>query len=628
MAANKRFTGVVKLVLVVVAGLALLFVGESLFKHMRIDLTDDKVFTLAEGTRNILGGLEQPVELEFFYSEAAMREAPTLRNYAQRIENMLEEFELYSNGNIRLRKIDPAPFSEEEDRATELGMQAVPLRVGGPQLYLGLAATAADGTEEVLTFLHPSREQFLEYEVAKSIYLASRDAPPTLGLISGLPVNGGLDMAMRSMNRPWASVQQLKQFYEIVDLGPSPTVIGDDIDLLLVIHPTEPSEQALYAIDQFVLSGRSAIIFTDPHAETTDRAPGEMAMPGAPQSASDLPTLFTAWGIEMIPGKVLGDAAHAMLVNIADEAPPARNLVLLGFTGENMAGDELLTEDLDSLNLSSVGVWQLLEGAQTEWRELIWSSNAAGLVDVEQVQGMTDPNRLFDRFVPDGAHHVIAGQLSGTVSTAFPDGKPNSDKAETEVEPSLEENPALQSGEINVLLVADTDVLTDRLWVQQQTFFGRPVLSPFADNGALLANAADYLAGSADLISIRSRGTFARPFTRVHEIQRVAEEGYREKADELTARLEETGQKLNELMQLKGEDQQTLSPEQEQAVDDILAQKLEIRKALREVQHRMTSDIEALGTRLKLINIGLIPLLLTALVLALALFRRWRQVRS
>ncbi len=648
MGANKRFSATIKLVLLAMLGLVLLVAGQMWFKHLRVDLTEDKVFTLSDGTRNIVSDLEQPVELLFFYSEKAMRETPSLRNYAQRIENVLEEFALLSGGTLELKKVDPEPFSEMEDRATELGMQAVPVRVGAPQLYLGLAAVGANGKEEVITFFHPNRQQFLEYDIAKAIYLAAREAPPKIGLISGLPVNGGLDMASRSMRRAWASVQQLQQLYEVADLGPSPLQIPEDVDLLLIIHPAEVGEQALYAIDQFVLSGRNAIVFVDPFAETAAAEPGAMPMPGSAPTASGMPRLFEAWGIEMVPDKVIGDAAHAMLVNVADDQPPARNLVLLGLGAANIAEQELVTEALETLNVSSAGAWRQLEGATTQWRDLVWSSKAAALIDAGSLQGLMDPNRLFDGFAPDGESHVIAGQLAGEVRTAFPDGKPV-DVAQQEAEDGADgkegaENkvvegadteanaeakvagPGLQRGNINVLLVADTDLLTDRLWVQAQSFFGQPVLSPFADNGSLLINAADYLVGSADLISIRSRGTFNRPFSRVHEIQRAAEEDYRATADELAAQLEATERKLSELQQLKtGEDKQVLSPEQEQAVDQFLAQKLEIRKSLREVQHQLTSDIETLGTKLKLINIGLVPLLLTILMLAFTWLRRRRR---
>ena len=630
MGVNMRFSAVIKLLVLVVVGLVLLYVGQSAFKHLRIDLTEDKLFTLSQGSRNIVADLEQPLELLFFYSETAMREAPTLRNYALRIENTLEEFELLSGGMLQLRLVDPEPFSEMEDKATELGMQAVPLRVGGAQLYLGLAVSSDAGNQEVIEFFHPSRKQFLEYDIAKAIYLASRQAPPKLGLISGLPVNGGVDMATRSMNQPWSAVQQLKQLYELVDLGAGPDVIGEDIDLLLIIHPANLAEPAQYAIDQFVLSGRNAIIFVDPYAETADPGPGAMPVRDPTPLDSNLPRLFTAWGVEMVPAKVLGDAAHAMLVNIGDHLPPARNLTLLGFSEENIAKEELVTQKLDTLNLASAGVWRKLEGVDTQWTELLWSSKAAGLLDVEKVRTLMDPNRLFDSFVPDGRNHVVAGQLSGTVNTAFPDGKPVSSPgdgpSDDDSSQAQELSSAIGRGEINVLLVADTDLLTDRLWVQKQSFFGEPLLSPFADNGSLLINAADYLAGSADLISIRSRGTYDRPFTRVHEIQRQAEEGYRETADELAAQLKATEAKLTELQQSKtGAEAQVLNAEQEQAVDEFLAQKLSIRKSLREVQHQLTRDIEALGTRLKLINIGLIPLLLTLLVLLLALTRRLRQ---
>lgn len=619
-----------RLIALFLLGLVLLAAGLHVFKGLRIDLTEDKIFTLSDGAENMLRNLDSPVEVSFFYSEEAMREHPSLRNYAHRIEDMLREFELASEGKLTVSKVDPEPFSEAEDVATELGIQAVPLRVGGPQLYLGLNAQGADGVDSTIGFMHPNREQHLEYDVAKAIYLASRPTPPAIGLMSGAQVQGGVNMATRSMAQPWTAVTQLQQLFEIVDLGAAPTVIPDTIDLLLVIHPAELPDQSLYAIDQYLLSGRQGVIFVDPFAEHADTG-AMVPPPGATPISSELDKLFNAWGIEMIPGQALGDAAHAMLVNVADDQPPARHLTLLGFNAENIVEQAMVTEGLETINLASAGILRLLPDSTAQWQPLLQSSKAAGPVPVESLKGLVNPNALFNDFLPVGERFAVAGLLRTQTSSAFPDGKPaghaeSIENYATETPNTDTETPEghISEGDINVLIVADTDVLTDRLWVQAQSFFGRQVLNPFADNGSLLVNSVDYLVGSKDLISIRSRGRYNRPFDRVHDIQRDAEEEYRAKADELQAQLNETEKQLTALLSQAGEGQASLTPEQELVVDEFVERKLALRKALREVNHQLTRDIEDLGVHLKVLNIVVIPALLTLLALGVHFLRRRR----
>ena len=606
-----------RLVLLAAIGFALLLAGQSLFRHARIDLTQDRIFTLSEGTRTILERLEQPVELLFFYSEVSMREAPSLRQYALHVEDFLRELELRAQGKISLRVIDPEPFSEQEDRAADLGVQPVPLQAGGSPLYLGLAAVGVRADAEVISFLHPERGPYLEYDVVKAIYLASLQAAPQVGLISGLPVGGGFDMATRSLHKPWTAVQQLKQLYEVLELGSNPDEIAANIDLLVVVHPARLGEQALYAIDQFVLGGGKAMIFVDPYAQNAESiAPGGRLSTNS-ATASNMPGLFRAWGIEMVADKVVGDASHAMLVNLADDRAPVRDLTLLGVGVDGIARDAPVTRDLETLNLSTAGAFRALEGADTHWQPLLQTSRATALVDVERVREAADPGRLFDGFVPDGKRYAMAGLLTGRASTAFPEGP-----LDVSAVPAAGQR---SEGNIRVLLVADTDLLTDRLWVQVQSFFGQRILAPFADNGALLVNGVDFLSGSPELIAIRSRDTVERPFTRVHELQRLAEERYRETQEALNAQLGEAERQLTRLQQAQaGVKGAVLTMEQQAAVDRFVAQKLALRKALREVQYQFSRDIETLGTRLKVINIGLVPLLLSIMVLWRFALRRFR----
>lgn len=602
-----------KLALLAALGLLLLATGERLLGFVRMDLTGDREFTLSEGSLAVLGKLEQPVELLLFRSESALRAAPSMYNYALRVENLLAELVHQSRGRLSLREIDPEPFSAEEDRAAELRIQAVPLQAGGAPLYLGLAAVAGQGRAEVIGFFHPERAASLEYDVVKAIYLASLAARPRLGLISGLPVSGGFDLATRSLHKPWASIQQLKQHYEVVELGAAEQdAIGPDMDLLVVIHPADLGERALYAIDQFVLAGGAAMVFVDPLAESAPPPVAAAARrPGGATAGSDLALLFRAWGVELEPSQVVGDAARALLVNLDDAQTPSRNPVLLGFDADNIAPDSPVTRRLDRLNFSTAGAFRTLPGHRSRWQPLVWTSQAADLLPLDRVSRAVDPAELFAGFVPDGQRHAVVGFISGAAESAFPDGLPGVEGG-------------LRRGQVRVLVAADTDMLTDRLWVQVQSFMGERVLAPFADNGSLLINAADWLAGSPDLIAVRSRGIVERPFTRVHAMRRQAEESHRDTLEDLKQQLAATERQLNALREGEGTGQAaTPDPSREAAIDRFIAQQTALRRALRDVQHQLNRDIERLGTWLKLINIGLVPLLLILFLLARR--RAWRR---
>ena len=184
----------------------------------------------------------------------------------------------------------------------------------------------------------------------------------------------------------------------------------------------------------------------------------------------------------------------------------------------------------------------------------------------------------------------------------------------------------------NIILVADTDLLADMMWVRSRDFFGQRIATAFASNGDFVANALDNLTGSADLISIRGRANYARPFTRVDNLRRQAEDRFRAKEQELQRQLTSTEQKLGEL-QSRRNDQSSLilTPEQDKELANFQAERVRIRKELREVQHGLAKDIERLGTWLKILNIGLVPLLVAVcglVILASRIRRRASGTRS
>ncbi|MGI9274134.1 MAG: Gldg family protein [Endozoicomonas sp.] len=646
--------------------------ANTLFKGARLDLTEDKLFTLSGGTHSLLGNLEEKAALQLFYSESQTRELPFLRNYSRRVRELLEEYVLASAGKLTLEVIDPEPFSENEDKAAEYGLQAVPLGGAGKEAYFGLVITndEDDSKREVISFLHPDKERFLEYDISKMIFAVTQKTKPKVGLISGLQVGGGYDMQTRQPSGPWISVSQLKQMYDVTELTGNFQEITDDIKLLVVIHPRELSEQSRYAIDQFVLRGGNALVFVDPNAESDQAGGGMMGgmmMGMGGDKSSSLDPLFKAWGVEMDKGKVLADAGHALSVG-SPSGRPVRHLGILGFSKDSFNKDDVITSSLSSVNFATSGAVLKLEGAATDVEVLLHSSDNAMLMEADKFAFLFDPSVLFKDFKASGNQYSLAVRITGNVKTAYPDGKPVEKKPEEETTADKPETPTGEEEEeeevaaaakqsepktggdekkeadpekaekqplphvaesvepINVIVVADTDVLTDRLWVQKSNFFGQQIVQPFANNGDLLINMVDNLLGNADLISIRSRGQFSRPFTKVNELERMAEANFYQKEEELKKQLSDTEAKLRELQSKKeGEDPQVLSAEQDQEVERFVQEKLKIRKELRVVQHQLGKDIEQLGNRLKLINILAVPFLITLLVLGFRVYRRRRN---
>jgi len=372
--------------------------------------------------------------------------------------------------------------------------------------------------------------------------------------------------------------------------------------------------------------------------------------PDAANKSSNMTVLFKQWGLKLVDGKVLGDLQHALEVGSPGGGRAVRHLGILGYPAATFASDDIVTRELNLLHFATAGALQPLSEATTTFSPLLLSSSQSMLLDATKFESMFDPNTLFEGFQPDGNRHVLAARITGPVASAFPEGAPPmSASPESSEEDGATQDAATQdtdavtvsnegsdetehlgrsAEDINVFIVADTDFLSNRLWVQVQNFFGQQIGSAFADNGNFLVNAVDNMIGNADLISTRSRGQYVRRFERVDELRLQAEQSYRTTEQRLQQSLAETEQKLSELQASKdtGDSSEalslSLSPEQVAEVEKFQQEKLSIRKQLREVQHRLGSDIEALGARIKMLNIGLVPLLLTILALIFRFVRR------
>ena len=632
----------------------------SLLPSVRIDLTEDNLYSLSDGTRNIVSNLKKPIEMIFFYSDEATQDVPQIRSYATRVRELLREIVLASNGNLTFNVVDPEPFSEEEDLAAGFGMRAVPITQGGEAVYFGLvvaeatengAGPVAGRVSETIPLIRPDQEEFLEYEIMKLITQVETPDRQVVGLLTELEVDGGFNQSVGQPTSPWMVMDIIRQLYEIRRIDIASGEIDEEIDILFIVHPEGLSDQMLYAIDQHILRNGKAIVFLDPNAESMiERSQyGNMVPAGM---ASDLPGLLAAWGVSYDSSKVLTDNDFALSVMLGQGSRPVAHLAMLGVPRAGLTTDDVITSRLESINISSAGAVSKAEGASTTFEPLILSSSNAMLMQGTLVRDITDPSVLFDEFESENQNYIIAARISGAVNTAFAEGAPVVEETETdetegstdgtdenatpdvveaEEEEEIEtaeprEHLASSSGDVNIVIVADTDLLGDRLWVQVSQFLGQRIPQPFANNGDFVVNALDNLSGGADLVSIRSRGVYSRPFTRVIELQREAGDRLREQESELMDSLAETQETLGRLSQ--GEDGEPIlqiTSEVQQEIDRVNAQILNTRRNLRDVQYQLNADIERLGTTLKVANTILIPFLLTVLMLVLSYLRAKRR---
>ena len=415
----------------------------SFLPSLRIDLTEDRLYSLSDGTRNILSSLNQPVELMFFYSDSATEDVPQLRTYGNRVQELLREIVIASEGNLRLSVIDPEPFSEEEDLATQFGVRAVPVTQGGEGVYFGLvAAQDEEGVPEALRvtetmpLIRPDQEEFLEYEFMKIITQVTNPERTIIGLITQLDIDGGFDPMTGQGTQQWMIMDLIRQLYEVRRVDLTSDSIEEDIDILMIVHPEGLSDRFLYAVDQYVLQGGDALVFLDPNADSmVGRSPQGNLIPAG--MSSELPGLLEAWGIEFDNTKVLADNELALRVMMGQGQRPMPHLGMLGVQGNFLAQDDVITNRLETINLSSAGAISQLDNTNTTFEPLIVSSSDSMLMDRSFVESVTDPTLLFDEFESEDRSFVIAARVSGLIETAFPDGQPTI--AETEEESSSDE---------------------------------------------------------------------------------------------------------------------------------------------------------------------------------------------
>ncbi|MGH7242539.1 MAG: Gldg family protein [Phycisphaerales bacterium] len=625
---NARVAGILSLVLLAVLLVAINVLAGAALRAVRLDLTDGHLFTLTEGSKNLAKSPAEPITLTFYYSAKAAQGRPQIEGIAGRIGEMLEEFARASGGKIVVRTVDPESFSEEEDRAAQAGLTGIPSPTG-ESIYLGLVGTNTVGGREVIPLFDVSNERFLEYDVARLVQALSMAKKPVVSIVSSLDLAGGFAMDPRTqqpMRKPgWAFVQELKQLYDVKMLQADNLVIPAETTVLLVVHPKNFNVRAQYAIDQYVLKGGKAIIYVDPLCMADEAAAQNRTQPGGIDLSSNLEGLFAAWGVGFDPKLVTADATLGTRL-IAGQGARQQQILFPPYITVDQRGlskSDPITGKLTSVNFAMAGALSAKPPTDPankggELTPIVETTDNSMLLQSSAMLTLTDPNSVLADFKASGKKLTLAARLSGNLTTAFPGGDPGAAAADAAKSgPTEPAGVAVKASTrtAGVVIVADVDVLSDRMWMQQTALGAMKV----ADNVNFLTAAIDSFVGSGDLQGVRGRGEYTRPFTRVEEIRRGAEQRLRTEEEQLKKKAEAAQQRIMAIEQTRPDQSEqgviVLTPEQQTELETLRAERLETRKQLRKVQFDLTQDVEKLGARVKLINIGLVPVVVMLIAL-------------
>jgi gliding motility-associatede transport system auxiliary component len=616
-------------------------ISAQVFRNTRIDLTRQHIYSLSQGTRSLLAGLDDPVRFRLFLSQGLLKQAPQISAFAGRVRSLLDSYVAAARGNIILEVVDPKPFSEEEDRAVAFGLDSIN-GAGNERLFFGLAATNSTTGRGSIGMFTPDREAFLEYDLTRLVSEIGRHGKPVVALYDGIGLGGSPMMRQPEQQ----TLAQMKQFFDVKTVAGDFDKVPDDTRVLMVVHPQHLGEKALFTIDQWVMAGKPTLIFVDPVAENQT---GPRGMP-LPDKSSDLEPLFKAWGVKFDVKRAVGDPDYAIQAarNVGGRRVVMHNLPWLELRGDALAHDEAMLAQLSAVVMTTAGAFETTKDG-VALRPLLQASTDAGTLDAAVAGDPAgDPGRLQASLTPAPKRPVLAARLTGTLDSAFPDGLKKKDDAKKDEakdgdkpddaagdEPKKEEaknddaKPAeaikMSVKPANVILVGDADMLMDRNWIRTRELLGQQIPEAWAHNGDFIINAIEQMAGGAALADLRGRGVSSRPFERIQKMQAVAEAQFSAEEQKLTTQLKDTEQKLRQLPKAEGGND-VLTSEQAKTIADFRGQVLKIRAQLRDVQFKLNRDVDSLKNWVTALNVGAVPVTVGVFALALGLIRPRRPV--
>jgi ABC-type uncharacterized transport system involved in gliding motility auxiliary subunit len=544
------------------------------------------------------------------------------------------------------------------------------LNAEGETGYFGLVATNATDNQQTIPYFDPDRESFLEYDVTKLVYALAHPKKRTIGLMTSLPLDGGKSPMRRQPTPPWLIMSQIREFFDVRTIDQTVKSIPSDIDVLMVAQPTKLTPDAAYAIDQYVLKGGKVLAFIDPVAESAEM----QLLQDQGNGREELTKLLKGWGVNFDHKQVAADIRHARRVqfgggngNTPTGEPMVTDFVAwLGLDKSSINPNDVLAAGIDEINVASAGVLSKVDGSSVDFSPILQTSSDAQIIPPQKVGFGADPIALLRNYVSGGHKLVLAARLSGETKTAFPDGPPKpadakkaddktksadkdkkgttdnkssadaskpaaaSDKASASDKTAAvkEVKPAqVKSGKINVIVVADTDLLADQFWVNRN-LMGQNVVIPTANNASFVVGALENLSGSNALIALRGRGVKERPFTLVEDLRRDAEQKFRTKEEALEGKLKTAQEELQKIQSSgEGGNGVILTDKEQEAVEKFRGQMLDTRRELRKVKLALRQNIDDLDGWLKFANIGLVPLMLGAAAVGLS-WRRSRRRRN
>jgi ABC-type uncharacterized transport system involved in gliding motility auxiliary subunit len=627
--ADRSLLASLSIVLALVFFLAFNALINTAFTASRLDLTQDGLFTLSEGTKELLSTIDEPIDVRLYYSRRFNELGPDIARHSTRVIELLGEYERLSGGKVRVEVFDPEAFSPEEDLAVSDGLQGLPFDQSGERVYFGVAGTNSTDDRDSIGYLAPERGPFLEYDLTRLIHNLANPDKAKIGVLSDLPLQG----TQFDNYQPWLIVEGMKQFFDVRFIDREDKKLPEDIEVLFIAAVHFLNDSMAYEIDQFVLNGGRILAFVDPFAEAMALAgpqAGQLPPPGVGIAA--MQPLMAAWGVEMPAAQFVANSDDAVRVGFPD--PESGQQVAVDYVawltlqGDRFKQDDTVSSQLQRIVVTSAGAFLPIEGATTTFEPLIFTSKNSDLMSAFDIAQQPNPIALIEQFEPGDTSYTIAARVSGDVKTAFPDGPPQevldaADDAEAVKKAHLSESKV----PLNAILVGDSDFLADRNWAQVQDIGGQRLTIPSANNADFAINALDNLRGSQALVGLRGRGFSVRPFQVFVDMRQEADDKFRAKEQELLATIEVIDQNIQRLQQEEQATGVLLTSAQQDEIDNFRVQMLDNRRDLREVQRSLRNDVESLESQVRIINIWAVPVVIAIFAVLLAFVSRMRRAR-
>ena len=583
----------------------------------RIDLTQEKLYTIADGTIETLKSIDEPIKIKVYYSQKLGENYPPFKLYYERLRTLLKRYQEISGGKLIVSFYNPEPYSEMEERAIADYIRGIPLNEHGEYGYFGLVANNIIDDIEVMPFMDLDRDQFLEYDITSRIFSLANYNKPVVGFISGLGIDGVID-SQGGATPPWKIMGQIREFFDIETLidyrenNAKLEKIPDNIDVLFIVQPLNLTEETLYAIDQYALNGGEILIALDP-ATTVAAGIGY-------DKKIDL--LLSKWGVSIPKDYVAGDIKLARPAQVGDRGERVYNnyVALLGLTTENINPDDVVVGGIDVINLTTSGIIDISSDSNLNIKNLFATSKQSMKIDKENVKSRPDLNKLLQDFKPSGINYNLAVRIEGQAESLY-------EELNRKVKLGINNANHIQDGVINVILVADVDFLEDQFWVNVKDYFGEELLTPFANNAAFVINAMENLSGASSLASLRARGIVEKPFVLINELELESEKLFREKERLLAGELKVLEDRMMSLESNAG-GTVVLGEEDLDLFKNFRQKAKDVQQELRDVKLNLREDINRVNLIIKVVNIAGVPILFCSFGFLYFIIRRYRSAKA